>query len=216
MHWLPNPPPGTDICLGFDGSENNDFTALRAETIDGHQFTPRYGPSQRPTIWNPDQWGGRTPREEVDVAVHEVFERYHVARMYADPQYWRTEIGQWALKFGDEHVAEWPTNQIKRMYAALSRFEIDLAQHRVTHDGCPLTALAMANAKRVAKAGDMYVLGKASEMQKIDAAMATVLAHEAAMDATKKGWRENKPVTFAPAKEAIKRDRVFRQRAGNL
>lgn len=216
MHWIANPPAGTDICIGFDGSENNDWTALRCETLGGHQFTPRYGPDQRPTIWNPEEWDGKIPRTEVDAAVSELFDRYKVDRMYADPQYWRTEIGEWAINFGTERVMEWPTNHIKRMYAALVAFEIDLAEGKITHDGCPFTTTAVANAKRVSKPGDMYVLGKASEMQKIDAAMATVLAHEAAMDAKKKGWRETKPVHFAKPKEVRARDRVLRRNAGNL
>ncbi len=189
--WLSNPPDGTDICLGFDGSENNDWTALRAESMDGYAFTPRYGPDQRPTIWNPAEWGGRIPRGEVNAAVDEVFGRFSVARMYCDPQDWRSEIGDWSLEYGQEHVFEWPTNSIRRMYAALSRFVIDLAEGRISHDGCPLTAQAMANAKKVAKPGQMYILGKPTDHQKIDPSMGTVMAHEAAMDARAAGWEND-------------------------
>lgn len=192
MHWIENPPDGESISVGFDGSENNDFTALRAETRSGFIFTPRYGPDRRPTIWNPAEWGGKTPRSEVMAAVDEIRARYQIQRFYADPQDWRSEIGEWALQIGQEHVFEWPTNAIKRMYAAISRFEIDLANGRITHDGCPLTALAMANAKKVAKPGQQYVLGKPSEHQKIDAAMSTILAHEAAMDAHAKQWESER------------------------
>lgn len=186
--WLPNPDSGTRICVGFDGSENNDWTALRAETVDGYSFTPRYGPDERPTIWNPEQWGGKIPRGEVAAAVDEVFQRYDVERMYCDPQDWRSEIGEWALEYGREHVFEWATNSIKRMYEALTRFEIDLSNGRISHDNCPLTNMAIANAKKVAKPGQKYVLGKPTDHQKIDAAMATVIAHEAAMDAKTNGW----------------------------
>ncbi|WP_256271880.1 terminase TerL endonuclease subunit [Corynebacterium diphtheriae] len=135
---------------------------------------------------------GKTPRSEVMAAVDEIRTRYQIQRFYADPQDWRSEIGEWALQIGQERVFEWPTNAIKRMYAAISRFEIDLANGRITHDGCPLTALAMANAKKVAKPGQQYVLGKPSEHQKIDAAMATILAHEAAMDAHAKQWESER------------------------
>ncbi|MEJ6013278.1 terminase TerL endonuclease subunit [Corynebacterium sp. H127] len=188
MHWLPNPPAGESICLGFDGSENNDWTAIKAESRAGMIFTPRYGPDRRPTIWNPAEWGGKVPRDEVRVAVSEIFESWKVERMYCDPQDWRSEIGDWALEHGEEHVFEWPTNQYKRMYAALSRFDIDLSTGRITHDGCPLTATAVANAKKIAKPGQTYILGKPTDHQKIDPAMAMVLAHEAAMDARAKGW----------------------------
>jgi len=154
--------------VGFDGSENNDWTALRAETLGGFSFTPRYGPDDRPTIWNPTEWQGRIPRGEVAAAVDEIFDRYQIERMYCDPQDWRSEIGEWALKYGAEHVFEWATNSIKRMCQAIRRFEVDLATGRITHDGCPLTSLAIANARKVAKPAQMYVLGKAKEQQKID------------------------------------------------
>lgn len=55
--WLPNPPKGTRVCAGFDGSENDDWTCIKMETLDGLIFTPRYGPDRRATIWNPKQWG---------------------------------------------------------------------------------------------------------------------------------------------------------------
>ena len=53
QEWLPSPEPGALVCAGMDGSDSNDWTAIRAETIDGLQFTPRYGPDRRPMVWNP-------------------------------------------------------------------------------------------------------------------------------------------------------------------
>lgn len=188
--WLPNPEPGTPICVGFDGSENNDWTALRAETRSGMQFTPRYGPDRRPTIWNPAEWGGQIPRGEVHAAVDEVFSTWKVARMYCDPQDWYSEIGDWSLQHGEEHVFEWPTNRIRPMFDAIRRFETDLASGRTEHDGCPLTAMNIANARKVAKPGQKYVLGKPADHQKIDVAMASILAHEAAADAREAGWED--------------------------
>lgn len=188
QEWLPNPPDGTKICLGFDGSLNNDWTAIQAETIDGFTFTPRYGPDKRPTIWNPAEWGEEIPRSEVHAAVDELFTRYKVARFYADPEDWYSEIGDWALLHGEEHVFEWPTNRIKAMYAEIKRFEIDLSTRRITHDGCPITAIHMANARKAAKAAQQYVLIKPADHQKIDAVMARILAHTAAADARESGW----------------------------
>lgn len=189
--WLPNPEPGTPICVGFDGSENNDWTAIRCETRDGLQFTPRYGPDQRPTIWNPDQWDGQIPRGEVHAAVDEIFTTFSVARMYCDPQDWYSEIGDWALKYGEEHVLEWATNRVDRMFHAIRRFETDLATGRITQDGCPLTETSMANARKVAKPGQKYVLGKPADHQKIDPTMASIVAHEAASDAREAGWADS-------------------------
>lgn len=188
--WMPNPDDGAPICLGFDGSENNDWTALQAETRDGLTFTPRYGPDRRPAIWNPAEWGGQIPRGEVAAAVDEMFDRFKVARMYCDPHDWYSEIGEWSLKYGDEHVFEWNTSRVNKMYDEIRRFEVDLRERRLTHDGCPIATIHAANARKVAKPGQKYVLGKPADHQKIDVIMARILAHTAASDAHAAGWAE--------------------------
>jgi phage terminase large subunit-like protein len=180
------------VSLGFDGSLNNDWTALRAETIDGWQFTPRYGPDRRPTIWDPAQWNGEIPRGEVRAAVDELFSTYDVERSYWDPEDWDTEIDNFALAYGETKVVVWRTNRVSAMYEAIRRTETDLITGALTHDGCPITAVHVANARKVAKPGQKYVLGKPSETQKIDAAMASILAHEAAADARAAGWGTNR------------------------
>lgn len=197
MEWLPEPPPGTPICLGFDGSDVDDWTVIRAETRDGFAFTPRYGPDALPTIWRPTEWpDGRVPRSQVTVAVDELFARFEVARMYCDPPRWETDVDSWALDHGDL-VHPWETYRSTPMHGALERFYTDLTAGRIRHDGCPLTALAMANAKKQAKSSDRYLLMKPSQSQKIDPAMATVLAHEAAADARADGWGTTDHRVFA-------------------
>ena len=189
--WLPEPEPGTRVCLGFDGSDVDDWTALRGETFDGLQFTPRYGPERKATIWNPAEHNGhRVPRVEVDAAVDEVFKRFTVERFYCDPPQWETDVDVWALRHGDERVLPWPTYRTRQMHAALERFVTDLSAGRLTHDGCPITAQHIANARKSARGADRYILSKPNQHQKIDAAMASVLAHEAAADARSAGWGE--------------------------
>lgn len=183
-------PEGERVALGFDGSRSGDWTALRAETADGYRFTPTYGPDKRPTFWNPDEWGGRIPREEVSVAVAEVFARFKVARMYVDPRHWETQADAWALEHGDDVVVTWPTSQIGRMFDALVRFLEDTAEKVTSHDGDATMKLHALAARKVAKPGDKYILGKPAETQKIDLLMADVLAHEAAADQRAAGWRE--------------------------
>ena len=102
-------PYGSTIVLGFDGSDSDDWTAIRAETQDGFQFTPRFGPDRQPTIWDPAKFSGQVPRLEVDAAVDELFNRYAVARMYCDPPDWKSEIDEWAAKYGDKRVLRWET-----------------------------------------------------------------------------------------------------------
>ncbi|MCL1871013.1 MAG: hypothetical protein FWF90_11450 [Promicromonosporaceae bacterium] len=179
------------ISLGFDGSRSGDWTALRAETVDGFRFTPTYGPDHRLAFWNPDEWEGRIPRGEVVAAVAEVFTSFQVERFYIDPRHWETQADTWASTYGEDVVVTWPTNQVNRMFDALVRFLEDTAEGLTSHDGDETATLHALAARKVAKPGDKYILGKPSEHQKIDILMADVLAHEAAADARAEGWASN-------------------------
>jgi len=192
--WLPSPPDGTAIGLAFDGSVNNDWTAIRAQTMTGFSFTPRWGPDREtPTIWNPREHGDRIPHGQVDMALDEIFDRFIVCRFYYDPEDWTTDGERWAEKHGEEKVIEWPTNQVGRMYPEIRRFEADLREGLITQDGCPYTEAHMGNAKKVAKPGQKYILGKPNETQKIDLAMCSILANAAVRDALAEGWSPPKP-----------------------
>lgn len=191
------PKPRLQVCGGFDGSTRSDWTGIRLETLDGFQFTPTYGPDRRPTAWDPAEFNGTIPRGEVHAAMIDIFKGYDVERMYCDPRDWWTEIEEWALRFGDEHVIVWDTGggntRIAPVHAMLERFVTDLTTGAIEHDGCPITAVHVANARKVAKPGERYILGKPTEDQKIDMAMASCLAHEAACDARAAGWSPPKP-----------------------
>lgn len=185
--------PGTRVVVGFDGSESEDWTGLRVETLDGYQFTPTYGPAKRPCIWDPADWGGQVPRLEVDAAFDEVMATYKVVRAYCDPKYWETEIDEWADRYGDEVVVRWATWRVAPMYAACERLLTDVkkADSTFRHDGCETTSQHIANARTAARPGQRYVLAKASEKQKIDLGICAILAREAAGDAIAAGL--NKP-----------------------
>lgn len=185
--WLPEPPAGARVCLGFDGSDVDDWTAIRAETQSGLMFTPRF--AGEPTIWNPAEHPDhRVPRTIVSEAVDELFERFEVARMYCDPPGWQSEIESWASRHGDLKVVRWETYRPTQMSHALDRFVADLRTGSISQDGCPIAVAHVANAVKIGRKNDTYVLAKASRTQKIDAAMATVLAHEAAADQRAAGW----------------------------
>lgn len=194
MLWLPNPPDGTPICLGFDGSDMNDFSVIRAETVDGFQFTPRVL-GERPSIWNPaEHEDHRIPRHEVHTALDEIFGRFKVGRFYYDPPLWSTEGEQWQRKYGEERVLPWETYRTKPMHAALERFVTDLRTGALKHDGCPITAVHIASAVKTERRGmEVYGLAKASRLQKIDAAVTSAIAHEAAADAKADGWGTKRP-----------------------
>lgn len=181
-------PDGTPICLGFDGSESNDWTGFRAETMDGYGFTPTYGEEKTPAFWDPaTQPEGRISHTEVTAALDDIVGRFHLVRLYGDPRDWATDIEGWALKYGQRHVFEWATNRINAMHASLTRLVVDLKDGKYTHDDCPFTRTHVGNARKLAKPGDKYILGKPTDHQKIDLAMCSVLAHEARCDAVAAG-----------------------------
>ena len=179
-------PDGTPVVLGFDGSDVDDWTVIRAETEDGYQFTPTYGPDKRPTVWNPAEWGGQVPRLEVDAAVDELFSRFRVVRWYGDPPGWETEHDQWAAKYGEKRVLRFETYRPVQMHAACERLRTDVlkADSGFTHDGDPTTATHVRNARKLARPNGRYVLGKPAQHQKIDACVTSIVCHEAAGDVT--------------------------------
>ncbi len=183
-------PEGAEVAGGFDGSLNDDHTGIRLETRDGFRFTPRYGPDRRLAHWNPKEWNGKIPRGEVHAAVDEISRRYKLRRLYCDPKEWRSEIGGWAQLYGEDVVYEWATYRIQPMYDALERSITDLRTGASTVDLCPVTADHIANARKIAKPQDRYILGKPDAARKIDMSMADTLAHEAASDLRADGWPE--------------------------
>lgn len=193
MHWLPEPPKGTHITLGFDGSDVDDWTALRARTRDWYGFTPRHGDDDRPTIWIPAETEGMVPRLEVNAALDRIFDWFVVDRMYYDPPRWQTDGESWTRKYGPV-VIPWETSRSTQMHAALVRYYTDLTTGAFTHDGCRLTATSMANAQKIPR-GERYILGKKLQHLKIDPTMADVLAHEAAADLWAEGW----PIDTGPS-----------------
>lgn len=191
MHWLEPPEAGTSVCGGFDGSDVDDATVIRLETREGFQFTPRYGPNRRPTIWLPAEWNGVTPRTEVHAAWAEIAQTYRLRRVYCDPFKWATELDTWASEYGDETFLEWRTNRPRPMHDALDRFMTDLSNGGITHDGCPITAAHVNNARRIARTNDTYILGKPALHLKIDAAVTSTICHEAAADERAAGWADD-------------------------
>lgn len=202
--WLPNPRDGIEVCGGFDGSLNNDWTAIKLETREGLLFTPRYGPDRKPTIWNPAEWPNHEiPRDQVTEAWKEISRRWRLRRVYADPGFrdetdWSHEIETlWPREcgVGEKVFIPWVMAGSQRRYAVyqmLRRFESDLKTRVLTHDGCPITTTHVGNARKLAH-NDIYTIGKPSQHQKIDAGVTGVLAHEAASDERAAGWVEELP-----------------------
>lgn len=177
------PEPGTRIGLGFDGSISDDATILRGCTAEGYSF------ALGEWIRDPADRDWRVPRREVHEAVADAFSTYRVGRMLCDPAKWWTEIETWAARWGDEVVLFFDTNQDRRMAPAVDRWMTALREGTHTNDGNPTVVAHVAAAhRRKAKATapdddsrTLYTIVKGEDGSKIDAAVADILAFEAAM-----------------------------------
>lgn len=164
------PLAGTRVVLGFDGSYARDCTALVGCTLDGHIFVLG--------IWHPGD-GRKVPRGEVAKAVDTAFETFNVLELACDPPGWHAELEEWGRIYEDA-VLRFETNQPSHMMPAVDRFHAAVVERRLTHDGNPVLARHVANCRARERANGV-ALAKAGETQKIDAAVAAVIAYERAM-----------------------------------
>ena len=177
-------PDGATIGLGFDGSVSRDATFLRGCTAEGHGFTVAawVRPEGAPRDWHID-------RTDVEQVLEHTFERYRVGLLLYDPPFWRTEGESWARRWGKERVVQLDTNQARRFAPAVDRWRAAIAEGTHTHDGDALTtAHILASRLRAVRLADglddgraQYVLVKGEEGDRIDGAVADVLAYQAAM-----------------------------------
>jgi phage terminase large subunit-like protein len=181
---------GDRITLGFDGARFGDATALVGCRLSDGLVQPLAvweAPSPTPAEWE-------VPAGEVDAAVADVMEDYSVVRGYFDPPLWQSEIDAWAREYGDRAVMRFPTNRA-RFQGAAERFRTDVVGGGVPHAGDERLTRHVLNAQpREARGG--YWLVKRSASEKIDAAVAAVLAYEARCDAIAAG--EDQPISRIP------------------
>jgi phage terminase large subunit-like protein len=158
---------GALITLGFDGSVRRDSTALVA-------YEPATG---RLVVLG--HWTGEVSRAEVMAAVDDAFTRYNVARMLADPWYWREALQELGERLGEELVLEYNTASIERMAPASDAFRTAVMLGQITWDGTQALRSHVLNAvaKRTPK-GDI-ITRDARRPRDTDLAVASVLAYEA-------------------------------------
>ena len=188
------PPPTDLIVLGFDGARKGDSTALVGCHVEtGHLFTLG--------VWEGSAYESERKRTqgEVNEAVEEAFATWNVWRMYCDPPYWETSVDAWRGEYGEERVAEWWTNRWKTMAYALRAFREAIDAGDLTHDGHDDLTTHIGNAAkkelnmRDDEGNRLWNLRKErpDSPNKIDAAMAAVLAWEARRDAVASGVLAN-------------------------
>jgi hypothetical protein len=111
-------------------------------------------------IWSkpsgPEGSWWEVPRADVLATIREAFARYDVARLYADPHEWRTDIDDLAEDF-PERVVAWETRRDVAMAAALDRLHTGLRTGELWHSGDPLVVEHFANAYVRRKGGHRLV-----------------------------------------------------------
>lgn len=203
---------GEMITLGFDGARGRkrgitDATALIACRVrDGHIFELPFNcvweqPEKFPKneTWSP-------PAAEVVAAVEAAFKKYRVIGFYADPAMWESYIAKWEAKYGKQllvkstkaHPIEWwMTGQRSgAKIAALKSFKDALLDLELTYDGGAFLTAHMLNARMELKGNGIDITKKNPDSaDKIDAAIAAVLAWTARLDAIAAGAlkRRKKP-----------------------
>lgn len=195
---LPPLADGDVITLGFDGSRGRkrgkpDATALiGCRVADGHLFEIAVweaGPDR--STW--EAW--EPPLPEVEARIDEAFRRWRVAAFYADPaRDWRSYVNAWEAKYGArivvkvrrDHPFEWwmTGGRATLVQLAVEALEGAINNGDLTHDGSATLTAHMLHARRRLRHGKL-ALGKEhdSSENKIDAAVAAVLAWQARLDA---------------------------------
>lgn len=174
--------PKDQIAIGFDGSLYDDATCLVACRLRDRKLFIL-------GIWESDgtpDWEVNTA--EVDAVMFKAFKTYRVAWCYADPYYWQDVIDRWAAEFGNKIVYKFPTNRERAMCEAIERFHTGALTEQLRHDGNPRLQEHVLNAvTREARNGYLLSKEKPRSRKKIDAAIAAILAYEAAGDAIADG-----------------------------
>jgi len=199
---------GEEITLGFDGSRKRtrgvtDATALiGCRVSDGHLFEIKVW--EQPEGPAGENW--EVPITEVDYQVRQAFDQYKVVGMFADPAKWESYIAQWEADFGKAlkvksstaHPIEWwmTGNRSYLVVRALEQFQNAVLDRELTHSGLALTRHVLNARRRLGRSGVSIAKEHPESPNKIDAAVAAVLAYQARLQALSKG--EATKTTFVP------------------
>lgn len=193
---------GDLITLGFDGSRGRakgkpDATALiGCRVSDGHLFELGvWETGEVPAEW--DSW--EPPLPEIEAAIRSAFSRFAVAGFYADPaKDWRSHVNAWEAEYGGkvkvkarrDHPFEWwmTGGRSSLVQSAVEQLEGAIRNKDASLSGEFRLTQHLLNARRRLSHGKL-ALGKENDYSpnKIDAAVAAVLAWQARLDALAAG-----------------------------
>lgn len=183
------------VTVGFDGARMRDATGFVVTDI-------KTGLQQVEGVWErprdaPEGW--EVDEAEVNEKRREIFRRFRVVKLYADPPHWNYTVGDWAASYPDV-VEEFWTNQRRRMYKAVEAFVDAIASGSVHHNSSPGDGVDMTSVgaltRHIRNAGRrstnlvaddetgerVWILSKIHPDRKLDLSVAAVLSWQARMD----------------------------------
>lgn len=196
---------GDVITLGFDGSINDDSSALVACRVDDGHLELLEIDERPPDLPAHREW--RVDEDKLDAAVHTAFKRFRVVGFYCDPAMWQSHLNQWHARYESRLKAratagrplEFRSNIRTRMAAAVEQFYLAVKGRQLSFtppedrvEGEQNKALILRRHLlncyvRKTPEGDLLRKELPKSPRKIDAAMAAVLAFTARGDAIKAG-----------------------------
>lgn len=192
--------PGDTIVLGFDGSRNDDSTALIAIRVEDDTVFP-IRVDEKPEGPQGDDW--EVDAEGFSETVYETFSMYNVVGFYADVHLWESYISDWAKHLGEgllvksdkgRNAIAWDMRgslrDLTRTHEALMRAVLD---EKLAHDGDPVMQRHALNARRSPNFHGLYFRKESADSpKKTDAYAALVLAYRALMDLRTRGKKDRK------------------------
>lgn len=196
---VPELVPGDVITLGFDGSRKRnkgvtDATALVACRVSDGLIVP-LGIWEQPPNADED-W--RIPVDEVDAKVAWAMKTYTVVGFYADPAKWEGFVAKWEAKYAKRFKVKatrsnpiewWMTGgRAGLVTRALDAFLSAVKDDELIHDGNITLTAHVLNARVRTRSGGYGIYKEHPDSHnKIDGAIAAVLAWQARLDAVAAG-----------------------------
>lgn len=205
--------PKEMITLGFDGSrqrsrKTTDATAIIACSVfDKYIFEPL-----EKSVWEQPshiKYNWQIPTQEVVDSIAEIFNRYNVVGFFADPAKWEGWVAQWEAQYGPRlkvrssqpHPIEWwmTGGRGLQIVRVVDQFHSAVIDGELIHGDSYYLNKHIANCRNFPTTSGMQIAKEFPDSpNKIDAAIAAVLAYEATICARSKGLGVKKLSSFVP------------------
>lgn len=168
---LGNIPEGAEVAVGFDGSLTEDSTGIVAIDMATGLMEVLHKWEKDPTV---EDW--YVDVGEIDVAMADVFKKYNVGKVYADPSRHHDLVKGWQRTYGQMVVRDIPPTAI-RMQPMGDEFVQDLYTGLLKHNGEKRFTQHVMNAVKTARG--LPAKEKRNSHKKIDFLVCAILANGA-------------------------------------